>query len=153
VPKLSFKQTPSAYFTYENCVNDPYASARILQTPKDTAKDFGTQTIGMEQSLSNNDMPTLSSGATIRAFGGDIYQVATSDERPDQSIMIDLKKSPFAVVLDGGLGYDTLFSARVLNNGTVDFVLSCLPNLSNGDIPQPPPEIVNPSTDLASNSI
>lgn len=131
---LVFDRQPATNFAVAQCQKDPQSWAVLYDMDPSASSAFGTQTLGVREF----NKPKFFSGVTIRALGHATYELATSDDRPGRSTVVDINKGPYVVVIKGNQNFDEAFSARFdagnPNGPKVDFWLTCLPNFGfSGD--------------------
>lgn len=146
---LQFQRKPTGEMGSARCQDDSDTWALSIDSdPDDYEKPpFDTLTLGAPQEHDVEGRPIFLAGATVKALGKSAYEVATSDDAPGESTIINLNESSYARVLRGETGkYDVVFSARKSpGDGHAYFSLNCLFDhgfIGNREkaVPLPPPD-------------
>lgn len=124
-PEFDFPRTPAkGSGAYAYCADSPHSWATHIDAYPDTVPtgDYRSTVAAAEGDISDT---RLIAGATIRALGNSVYQIATST---GEKSVADLNTESYARVLPGTPNYSVAFTARRGSDGNAYFAVNCLPN-------------------------
>jgi hypothetical protein len=147
VPDLTFNRHPGVNdnMRASTCNTDPNNWVRDTDNrPQEAEEAGGPTTLGLAERWDEDGNPIFAAGATIAKLGDYTYRIATSDDTPGESEVINILSHPYARVLRGEAGrYDVVLSGRLSGDGKVYFEGNCLPNFDfhGNRTSVPPPDL------------